>query len=284
MSSSASPAVVTRFAPSPTGRLHLGHAYAALFAYRAAKQAGGRFLVRIEDIDGTRCSPAHERAMLDDLAWLGLEWDPAVRRQSEHLADYAAAIERLKTLGVVYPCFCTRSDIRAEILRSGAAPQGPDGPHYPGICRRSSANERRQLTRQGKSFGWRLDVTRAAAITGNLDWIDLGLGRVTANVHAFGDVVVARKETPTSYHLAVTVDDHLQGVSLVTRGDDLIPSTHIHRLLQALLGYDPPVYHHHPLIRDAEGKRLAKRDDSPTIAGLRGAGHTPEEVRAIVEM
>lgn len=281
---SSKPIIVTRFAPSPTGKLHLGHAYAALFAHRAARQAGGRFLVRIEDIDGTRCTPAHEAAILEDLAWLGLDWEPPVRRQSEHLPVYAGAIDRLKTLGVVYPCFCTRSEIRTEIMRSGAAPQGPDGPHYPGTCRRLGASERRQQIRHGKSYAWRLDVTRAAAIAGNLDWIDLGLGRVAANAHIFGDVVVARKETPTSYHLAVTVDDHLQGVTLVTRGDDLVPATHIHRLLQALLGYEPPVYHHHPLVRDAEGKRLSKRDDSPSIAGMRAAGHTPEEVRALVEM
>ncbi|HEX2113705.1 MAG TPA: tRNA glutamyl-Q(34) synthetase GluQRS, partial [Alphaproteobacteria bacterium] len=205
---------VTRFAPSPTGRLHLGHAYAALFAARAA--GGGRFLLRIEDIDATRCRREFEQAIYDDLSWLGLAWETPVRRQSEHMADYAAALERLKAQGLIYPCFCTRAEIRAEIARAGAAPHAAEGPLYPGTCRRLDATERARRIETGAPYALRLDAAKASAQAGTLTWHDRARGTITADPHTHGDVVLARKETPTSYHLSVTLDDHLQGVSLVT--------------------------------------------------------------------
>jgi glutamyl-Q tRNA(Asp) synthetase len=273
--------IATRFAPSPTGRLHLGHAYAALFAERAARAADGRFLLRIEDIDATRCRPEFEQAIFDDLAWLGLRWETPVRRQSEHMADYAAAIETLKTQGLVYPCFCTRAEIRAEIARAGAAPHGSEGPLYPGTCRNLSAADRAQRAEAGTPYALRLDVAKASARTGPLHWHDRERGTIAANPALHGDVVLARKETPTSYHLSVTLDDHVQGVTLVTRGADLFDATHIHRLLQALLGLATPEYHHHALITGPAGERLAKRAGAPTLLSLREAGRTPAEVRAM---
>jgi glutamyl-Q tRNA(Asp) synthetase len=272
---------VTRFAPSPTGRLHLGHAYSALFAFDAAHREGGRFLLRMEDIDPTRCRSEFEAAIADDLAWLGLNWEIPVRRQSEHFSEYTAALDRLAAEGLVYSCFCTRAEIKAEIAQAGAAPHGPDGPIYPGICRTLDSAEREQRRASGASFAIRLDMAKAQARTGVLTWVDRARGRITATPEIFGDVVLARKETPTSYHLAVTVDDHLQGVTLVTRGEDLLPSTHVHRLLQALLGLDTPDYHHHQLIRGTDGQRLAKRANAPTLLSLRESGYTPEAVRTM---
>ena len=274
--------ITTRFAPSPTGRLHLGHAYAALFAERAARAAGGRFLLRIEDIDATRCRPEFEQAITDDLAWLGLRWETPVRRQSEHMADYAAAIETLKAQGLVYPCFCTRAEIRSEIARAGAAPHGSEGPLYPGTCRHLGEAERAQRADAGAPYALRLDVAKALRKTGPLAWTDRERGTVAANPALHGDVVLARKETPTSYHLSVTLDDHLQGVTLVTRGADLFDATHIHRLLQALLGLDTPDYHHHALIAGPTGERLAKRAGAPTLLSLREAGRSPDDVRAMI--
>ncbi len=271
--------VVTRFAPSPTGRLHLGHAFAALRAWSAAREARGRFLVRIEDIDQTRSRPEFERAIFEDLAWLGLEWEEPVRRQSEHMADYQAGLARLTELGVLYPCFCTRAAIRAEIARSAEAPHGPDGPIYPGTCRRLTADERQSRQAADEAYALRLDVEKARAVAGELAWRDREAGAVRATPELFGDVVLARKDTPASYHLAVSVDDHLQGVTLVTRGLDLFAATHVHRLLQGLLGLDTPDYHHHRLIRDQEGRRLAKRDCGPTLTSLRAAGVSPAEIR-----
>ncbi len=273
-------AETTRFAPSPTGYLHLGHAYSALFAYRAAG-AGGRFLLRIEDVDRTRCRPEFEAAILEDLAWLGLRWEQPVRRQSEHMDEYRAALMRLEADGLLYPCFCTRAEIAAEIARSGAAPHGPDGPVYPGTCRHLAEQDRAARRESGKPFALRLDVARAIALAGELAWRDRGRGLIEARPERFGDVVLARKETPTSYHLSVTLDDALQGVTLVTRGTDLFEATHIQRLLQALLGLPTPEYHHHALVRDVDGKRLAKRDEAPTLRALRAAGKTPEEVGAM---
>ena len=275
------PSPVTRFAPSPTGLLHLGHAYSALFSERAARAAGGRFLLRIEDIDRGRCRPEFEAAILEDLAWLGLAWEAPVRRQSEHMADYAAALDRLEADGLVYPCFCTRKEIQAEVARSGHAPHGADGPLYPGTCRRLDAGERRARVAAGAAHALRLDVAAAAARTGPLRWHDRDRGIQDADPAVHGDVVLARKDTPTSYHLAVTLDDHIQGVSLVTRGVDLFVATHVHRLLQALLGLDVPAYHHHRLLTDADGQRLAKRDRALTLRALREAGHTPAEVRRL---
>ncbi len=275
------PALVTRFAPSPTGYLHLGHAHSALTAWRRAREAGGRFLLRLEDIDRTRCRAEYAEAALADLAWLGLDWDGAVRRQSAHFADYRAALERLAARDLIYPCFCTRADIRAEIAHAGSAPHGPEGPLYPGTCRRLGAAERARRRDAGEAFALRLDVARAVAGTGALDWSDEQAGTVRADPASHGDVVLARKELPTSYHLAVTVDDALQGVTLVTRGEDLFTATHVHRLLQALLDLPVPRYHHHRLLTDARGRRYAKRDQALTIAALRAAGCTPQEVRAM---
>jgi len=262
--------------------MHLGHAYAALVAWTAARTTGGRFLIRIEDIDGGRCRPEFERAIYEDLAWLGLDWELPVRRQSEHMEDYAAALSRLDELGVIYPCFCTRSEIRAEIKNAGEAPHGPDGPIYPGTCRALSFEERRTRILMGEAHAWRLDVARALDITGPLEWRDRKAGVQKADPLAHGDVVVGRKDVPTSYHLAVTVDDCLQGVTLVTRGDDLFAATSVHRLLQAMLELPVPSWHHHPLITDSNGVRLAKRNRATTLRSLRQTGKTPAQVRAMV--
>jgi glutamyl-Q tRNA(Asp) synthetase len=271
--------VVTRFAPSPTGLLHLGHAYSALFAWRQA--AGGRCLLRIEDIDLERCRPAFEAAIAEDLAWLGLDWENPVRRQSDCMADYGAALARLADQDLLYPCFCSRKEIRAEIARAGRAPHGPEGPLYPGSCRRLDPAERVARREAGEPHALRLDVGEAAARAGPLTWFDRGRGETAARPAALGDVVLARKEVPASYHLTVTVDDAIQGVTLVTRGEDLLASSHIHRLLQALLDLPVPEWHHHRLLTDAAGKRLAKRHDPLTLRKLREAGRSPAEVRAM---
>ncbi len=278
--------LTTRFAPSPTGYLHLGHAYSALFACGAARAERGKFLLRIEDIDPTRCRPEFAEALLEDLRWLGLEWEEPVRRQSEHMEDYVAALSKLRTLGLLYPCFCTRREIENEVMASAAAPhlavQGPDGPLYAGTCRILDPDEREKKLRRNEAASWRLDVTKALAMTGPLYWNDRTAGRVSAAPMDFGDVVLARKDVATSYHLSVTVDDHLQHVTLVTRGKDLFRATDIHRLLQALLGFATPDYHHHELLTDATGRRLAKRDRDMTLRALRAAGKTAVEVREMV--
>ncbi len=268
----------TRFAPSPSGHLHLGHAFSALFAQEQA--GGGRFLLRIEDIDSGRCRPGYEAALLEDLAWLGLVWEEPPRRQSDHLADYAAALERLNAAGLIYPCFCTRREIAQEIARSASAPQGPDGPLYPGICRALSKAERRARLAAGARPALRLEMAKAARVAGPLFWQDAGEGRIQAKPEAFGDVVLARRDIGASYHLAVTLDDAVQGISLVTRGRDLFEATHVHRLLQALLDLPVPRWHHHALVTDEAGRRLAKRDDARSLRGLRAEGVTPGEVRA----
>ncbi len=268
-------AFTTRFAPSPTGPLHLGHAYAALFAFDAARRSGGRFLLRIEDIDPTRCRPAFTQAILEDLAWLGLRWEEPVRHQSAHFGDYQAALTRLDAMGLLYPCVCTRREIEAEIAAAGHAPHDPEGTPYPGTCRT------RVIADDGAPAALRLNVAAALKRTGPLTWFDAEAGRIAADPMPFGDVVLARKDAPASYHLAVTVDDAIQGVTLVTRGTDLFAATHIHRLLQALLDLPVPSYHHHRLLTDASGRRLAKRDRAITLASLRSAGKTPTEVRAM---
>jgi glutamyl-Q tRNA(Asp) synthetase len=273
--------LVTRFAPSPTGLLHPGHAFAALFAWRRAREAGGRFLLRIEDIDESRCRAAFADAILEDLSWLGLDWDGEVRVQSQHLAEYRLALARLEGEGLVYPCFCTRASIRAEVARAATAPQGPDGPVYPGTCRALSVPERARRIAEGRPYALRLDVAASSVRTGPLTWEDERAGIVPAVPGVLGDVVLARKDAPASYHLAVTHDDAVEGVTLVSRGNDLFASTHIHRLLQALLGLPTPLYHHHRLIADAGGRRYAKSDPSLTIRALREAGRTAEEVRAM---
>jgi glutamyl-Q tRNA(Asp) synthetase len=271
--------IVTRFAPSPTGYLHIGHAHSALAGWYAARRAGGRFLLRIEDIDRSRCRPEFTAGILEDLVWLGLDWDRPVRVQSEHFADYRSALERLASRGLVYPCFCTRAAIKAEVARADAAPHGIEGPAYPGTCRALAPAERERKMTGGEAFALRLDIARALALTGPLRWEDEVAGRIAADPLSHGDVVLARKDTPTSYHLAVTLDDALQGVTLVTRGEDLFAATHIHRLLQTLLDLPTPRYRHHPLLKDAAGRRFAKRDRAQTLRALREAGHTPEAVR-----
>ncbi len=270
-------AVVTRFAPSPTGRLHVGHGASALMAHDFARAAGGRFLLRIEDIDQGRCRAEHVQTILDDLRWLGIDWDGPVLFQSERMAVYADALDQLKAMGVVYPCFCTRADIAREIAASQSAPHGPDGPLYPGTCRElpEAVRSAQQAT---EDHAWRIDMKRASAFAGPLDWHDQWKGCIVADPLSLGDVVLARKDVATSYHLAVVVDDAAQGVTDVVRGIDLFHATHVHRLLQSLLGLPTPAYHHHPLLTDAHGKRLAKRDGAPTLVAMREAGKDGRKV------
>lgn len=276
---------VTRFAPSPTGRLHKGHAFSALTAWRAAKEAGGRFLLRIEDIDPTRCRREVEAGILEDLAWLGLDWEEPVRRQSEHLADYDRVVRTLDGLGLLYRCFRTRKEIMDAI---GDAPHGPaeavrPGPH--------PADEEAALLDEGRPFAWRLSLDKAREHLGQAAWGALSFveegqgpggerGLIRARPETAGDVVVARKDAGTAYHVAVTHDDALQGVSYVVRGQDLFEATHIQILLQALMGWPTPAYRHHPLLTGPDGRRFAKRDGSVTLARLRADGVTAEELRA----
>lgn len=265
--------VVTRFAPSPTGRLHLGHALSAVRAHDLARGAGGAFLLRIEDIDGGRSRPEHVEAILADLAWLGVAWDGPVMVQSRRMRLYGEALARLDAMGLVYRCFCTR----AEVAASATAPHG-GAPVYPGTCRALSPAE--QAARAAGPHCWRLAMAAATARTGPLTWHDAAAGTVAADPAPRGDVVLARKDTPTSYHLAVTLDDAAQGVTDVVRGRDLFEATHVHRLLQALLGLPSPRYHHHPLILGPDGQRLAKRHGAPTLAAMRLTG---EDGRALAD-
>ena len=274
------PVPVTRFAPSPTGFLHLGHAHSALFGWRRARAAGGRFLLRIEDIDPGRCRPAFAEAIPEDLAWLGLDWDGPVRVQSAHLPEYRAALEDLRGRGLLYPCFCTRADIAREIAASAAAPHGPDGALYPGTCRRLSRDEAASRLAAGEPHALRLDMARALDSAPALDFEEEGEGRLRCDPARFGDAVLARKDAPASYHLCVTHDDAAQGVTLVTRGEDLKPATDLHRLIQHLMGWPAPRYAHHRLLTDAAGRRLAKRDRAATLRDLRAAGVSPAEARA----
>jgi glutamyl-Q tRNA(Asp) synthetase len=283
LSPAAAPAAtVTRFAPSPTGYLHLGHVRSAIEGWRAARRDGGRFLLRLEDIDRTRCRNEYAAAIQEDLAWLGLDWDGPVRRQSEHFSDYRRALDWLAAIDVLYPCFCSRREIQAEIARAGGAPQGQAGPPYPGSCRGLSAEEVEGRRRSGLDYALRLDLDRALALTGPLSWVEAE-SRQQVDPALLGDVVLARKEIPASYHLAVTVDDAIQGVTLVTRAEDLMPATHIHRVLQALLGLPTPRYRHHPLLTDETGHRLAKRDGAPTISSMRATGMSPAEMISLAE-
>ncbi|MFZ4165490.1 tRNA glutamyl-Q(34) synthetase GluQRS [Brevundimonas sp. NPDC058933] len=275
----------TRFAPSPTGRLHKGHAFSALTAWTAAREAGGRFVLRIEDIDPTRCKPEYEAAIYEDLAWLGLDWETPVRRQSEHLAGYAAVIEALKARGLVYRCFRTRKDILDAI---GDAPHGPaeavrPGPHPP--------EDEARLLAEGRPYAWRLSLDRAREVLGEDAWnalsfIEKGVGPngetglVRARPETAGDVVLARKDAGTAYHLAVTHDDALQGMTHIIRGLDLFEAAHIQRLIQTLMGWPAPTYRHHRLLTGPDGRRYAKRDQSVTLAELRAGGLAPEALRA----
>ena len=262
---------VTRFAPSPTGLLHLGHAHAALVAWQRARADGGLFLLRLEDIDQARCRPEFAAGILEDLAWLGLDWDGPVRLQSQHRPDHAAVLDALAGRGLLYACTCTRSDI----ARAATAPHGPDGPVYPGTCR-----HRPSAPHPGQPYALRLDMAQALALTGPLTWEEEGHGRIACDPAAFGDVVLSRREAMGSYHLCVTHDDAAQGVNLVTRGQDLAPATSVHRVLQALMGWPEPRYHHHALLTDAAGRRLAKRDQAATLRAMREAGMSPSAVRA----
>jgi glutamyl-Q tRNA(Asp) synthetase len=273
--------VRTRFAPSPTGRLHLGHALAARVARElASRSPGGRFLLRHEDIDAPRVREEFYQGIEEDLAWLGLQWDEPPLRQSTRTAAYSEALDQLRQRGLVYPCFCTRREIQEEWAGMAAAPQGPEGPLYPGTCRSLPPAVRQEKLDAGASHAWRLDSRLAASITGALTFHDLRFGMVPVDPGLLGDVVLARKDIGTAYHLAVVVDDAFQQISHVTRGEDLLSSTHAHRLLQALLGMPEPVYLHHALMLDEQGKRLAKRCDSLSIAAMREAGLTAEEVLA----
>ncbi|MEQ9331180.1 tRNA glutamyl-Q(34) synthetase GluQRS [Thalassobaculum sp.] len=275
--------VVSRFAPSPTGLLHLGHAYSAMLAYDAAHAAGGRFVLRIEDIDSGRCRPEFVDALEQDLAWLGLDWDRPVRRQSQHMGDYRAALDRLQSMDLLYPCFLSRRELDAALSAPHfQAMRGPEGPAVVDADRLLPAAERAARMAAGEPYALRLRMAAALALAGPLTWQDEGHGTQAADPAAFGDVVLARKDTPTSYHLAVTVDDALQGITLVVRGEDLFQATHVHRLLQALLGLPTPRYRHHRLLTDSEGRRYAKRDRALTLRALREAGRTPADVRAMV--
>ncbi|MFC7336690.1 tRNA glutamyl-Q(34) synthetase GluQRS [Haloferula chungangensis] len=271
---------VTRFAPSPTGLLHTGHAYAAKVAHDLAKESGGQFLLRFEDIDSTRVREEYYEAIEEDLLWLGLEWDDAPLRQSDRLEAYGDALDRLRELGLVYPCFCTRREIEEEITRMASAPHGPEGPLYPGTCRALTLAESHDRIASGELPAWRLHATAAARVTGPLTFSDRRFGSVQVDPTALGDVVLARKDIGTSYHLAVVVDDAFQKVTRVTRGEDLLASTHIHRMLQSLLEFPEPEYFHHALITDEHGQRLAKRDRSRTIRSLRECGDSPSRIFA----
>lgn len=267
--------LVTRFAPSPNGYLHLGHAFSALVGYRTATEADGRFLLRIEDIDIGRARPEFEQAIYDDLAWLGIEWEKPARRQSEHFADYEAAIAQLTEQGLTYPCFCTRKEITAA-----GAVEGPEGLVYPGTCRRLSSAEQHERMAV-EPFAVRLNMTKAVeTLSVPLTWFEKGAGDIPADPQALGDIVLARKDIPTSYHVSVVVDDALQGVTLVTRGQDLYYATPVHRLLQELLGLPAPDFHHHCLIEDDAGMRLAKSKGSPSLKDLREAGQSLAAVLA----
>jgi glutamyl-Q tRNA(Asp) synthetase len=283
---------VFRFAPSPNGLLHLGHAYSALFNFDLARRGGGRLLLRIEDIDTTRCRPEFETAILKDLAWLGIEWELPVRRQSEHFSLYRAAVQRLIDQGLVYPAFESRAEIMRLVAQrdaGGAWPRDPDGvPLYPGLAKSCAAEERARLIESGLPYALRLDMAAAYRRAGDLSWAEHGAGPfgetgiVQARPAAWGDVVLARKETPTSYHLSVVVDDALQGVTEVVRGQDLFWSTSVHRLLQQLLDLPQPAYRHHRLVLGPGGQKLAKSTGATGLRELRAKGLTPADIRRLV--
>jgi glutamyl-Q tRNA(Asp) synthetase len=274
--------VVTRFAPSPTGNLHLGHAFAALVAYRLSLAKKGRFLLRFEDIDHTRVRPEFYQQIEDDLHWLGLDWPEPTWKQLDRLASYHEALSRLKDLGVVYPCFCTRRQIEQELAHLTRAPHGPEGPLYPGTCRKLTAGQIAQLS-QSTEPAWRLNALKAGQLVGPLSFHDLCHGTMPVDPTLLGDVILARKDIGTSYHLAVVVDDAAQEITHVTRGEDLLPSTHVHRILQCLLGLREPQFLHHALIVDENGQRLAKRHDSLSLAAMKERGTSSPEILARLE-
>ena len=285
---------VFRCAPSPNGYLHLGHAYSALLNFDLARRAGGRFLLRIEDIDATRCRVEFEAAIYEDLAWLGISWEMPVRRQSEHFGFYREAVEQLAGLGLIYPSFESRAEIvRLVAQREAGAPwpRDPDGaPLYPGLAKSLPPDQRERLIAQGTPYALRLDMEAALACAGELNWKEFGEGPggesgvVAAQPEAWGDVILARKETPTSYHLSVVIDDAQQGVTDVVRGRDLFWSTSMHLLLQQLLGNPQPAYRHHRLIEDASGHKLSKSTQATTLRELRRQGATPADIRSLVDL
>ncbi|MAX14559.1 MAG: tRNA glutamyl-Q(34) synthetase GluQRS [Sphingobium sp.] len=271
--------MVTRFAPSPTGRLHVGHGWSALMAMDLARGAGGTMRLRIEDIDGTRSRPEHVAGIIEDLRWLGVEWNGDILFQSQRIGHYMAALDRLRDMGLLYPCFCTRADIQASLT----APHGPEGPVYPGTCRALGAEEQTHRIAAGKAHAWRIDMAQATARAGPLCWHAFGAEGsevIAANPAVHGDVVLARKDAPASYHLSCTLDDAAMGVTHVLRGADLRHATDIHRLLQAVLDLPSPAYRHHPLLVDAQGQRLAKRSGSLSLAQLRTQGIDPRVLAA----
>jgi glutamyl-Q tRNA(Asp) synthetase len=288
------PPPVFRFAPSPNGHLHLGHAYSAVLNFDLACRTGGRFLLRIEDIDAARCKPEFETAIYQDLGWLGIGWEQPVRRQSEHLSEYRDAVDKLVALGLVYPSFESRAEIaRLVALREAAAPwpRDPDGtPLYPGTAKTLPGDERARLLRSGAPYALRLDMAAACERAGGLGWIERGASRdgetgtVAARPEAWGDIILARREMPTSYHLSVVVDDALQGVTEAVRGEDLFWSTSVHRLLQQLLGLPQPAYRHHRLVLDGEGRKLSKSTLATGLRELRAAGATPADIRRLAAL
>ncbi|GHB27959.1 tRNA glutamyl-Q(34) synthetase GluQRS [Pseudovibrio japonicus] len=277
---------VYRFAPSPNGHLHLGHAYSAILNYEAARQSGGRFLLRIEDIDTVRCTPQLQQDMLEDLSWLGLQWELPVRKQSEHFGDYTKALQKLEALGVVYKAYLTRAQIKRFVAKQDASdtpwPRDPDGaPLYPGDNGVLTKQEQQTLHNSEAPYALRLNMTKAIKLAGDpLSWTEAQHGLMQANPAAWGDVVLARKDTPTSYHLSVVVDDALQGITYILRGKDLYHATSVHRLLQTLLELPEPLYEHHDLILDETGRKLAKSAKDTALRELRASGITPAQIRA----
>ncbi len=288
------PQPVFRFAPSPNGYLHLGHALSALLNFDMARAASGRFLLRMEDIDAARCRPEYETAIYQDLEWLGLQWEQPVRRQSEHFAEYRAALEKLEAMRLTFPSFESRAEIAHMVADRDVRerwPRDPDGvPLYPGSARQMTERERQARISRGDPYAIRLDMEKAMEWVGPLGWTETGMGlsgergEIAADPAAWGDVIVARKETPTSYHLAVVIDDALQGVTHVVRGDDLFGSTSVHRLLQALLDLPAPVYHHHRLALDGDGRKLSKSTQATGLRELRAQGLTPTDIRKLVNL
>jgi len=275
-----------RFAPSPNGYLHLGHAFSALENERLARASGGRLFLRIEDIDKDRCRPEYERAIIEELRWLGVPFDPEIRRQSHHLADYAQALTQLERKGILYPCFCSRTDIVQKVREKPEWPRDPDGsPLYPGTCRHLSREQRQKRLAAGDTPAYRIDIDKATALVGGkVTWLDYGSGTqgrlVTADPRKWGDTILARRDIGTSYHIAVVVDDASQGITDIVRGEDLFQATSLHRLLQRLFDLPEPIYHHHALLRDAAGQKLSKSLRAKSLRSLREEGLTPEMVRA----
>ncbi len=269
----------TRFAPSPTGYLHVGNAFSALFCQQWAEMHHAQLLLRIEDIDSNRCRPEFSTALIEDLQWLGLRWHGDIRYQGEYLDAYRQALAQLRQLQVIYPCFCTRRDIQQETARAALAPHSEDGiAHYPGTCRRLSSSEQQDRQQTGQPFAWRIDIGQALQLTGPLNWLDEN-GQRHAVSDSLNDAVIGRKDIGFSYHLAVVVDDAAQGISHVIRGNDLRASTGLHRLLQALLKLPTPVYIHHPLLCDVHGERLSKRNHAPSLRDIRTSGGSADTLR-----